>query len=139
MEPSYELFDHTADMGIRVRAATLPDLLAPAGEALYDVIGDVKAGGDSEPVSINLIGEEPAELLRDYLAEVLTIFDRDARVVTSVDVATFTNDHLTATLQTAILDDRRSALHREVKAITYHELDVRSIPGGFEASLIVDI
>ena len=139
MEPSYELFDHTADMGIRVRASTLPELLAPGGEALYAVIGDIRAGAESEPASIDLSGEDPAGLLRDYLAEILTLFDRDARMATSVDVAAFTHDRLTATVQTAKIDKRRSALHREVKAITYHELDVRSIPGGFEATLIVDI
>ncbi|UCC29695.1 MAG: archease, partial [Phycisphaerales bacterium] len=84
-------------------------------------------------------GKESAELLRDYLAELLTLFDRDARIVTTADVAAFTESQLAVTLQTAILDKRRSALHREVKAITYHKLDVRVIPGGFEATLIVDI
>ena len=139
MEPSYELFDHTADMGIRIRAGTLSELLAPAGEALYAVIGDVKAGAESEPMSIDLSGEDPAGLLRDYLAEVLTLFDRDARMVTLADVASFTENHLAATVQTAKIDKRHSALHREVKAITYHELDIRSIAGGLEATLIVDI
>lgn len=139
MEPSYELFDHTADMGIRVRAATLPELLAPAGEGLYAVIGNLVAGEEAEPAAFDIAGKESAELLRDYLAEVLTLFDRDARIVTSVDVAAFTESQLAVTLQTAIIDQRRSNLHREVKAITYHGLDVRVIPGGYEATLIVDI
>jgi SHS2 domain-containing protein len=139
MDPAFELFDHTADMGIRVRAASLPELLAPARDGLYAVIGDLQATGPSEPVFLDLTGEDAAGLLRDYLAEVLTVFDRDARIVTAVDAATFTQHHLTATLITAKLDNDRSALHREVKAITYHGLDVYSIPDGYEATLIVDI
>ena len=48
MEPSFELFDHTADIGIRARAATLPELATVAGQGLYAVIGDlVPVRGDS--------------------------------------------------------------------------------------------
>ena len=139
MKPFFELFDHTADMGIRVRAASLPELLAPAGEGLYAVIGDLEPGQTAEPLTVDLTGDDAPVLLRDYLAEILTLFDRDARIVTSIDDAVFTEHRLTATIQTATLDAERSDLHREVKAVTYHGLDVRSIPGGFEATLIVDI
>lgn len=139
MEPSYELFDHTADMGIRVRAATLPELLAPAGEGLYSVIGNVEAGEEAGPAGFDLTGRESAELLRDYLDELLILFERDHRVVTAVDPSVFTEDRLAVTVQTGRLDGKRSALLREVKAITYHELDIRLIPGGYEATLIVDI
>ncbi|MGB2987769.1 MAG: archease [Phycisphaerae bacterium] len=139
MEPSYELFDHTADMGIRVWAPTLPGLLIPAGEGLYTVIGDLVAGRESKPVTFDLTDDDPAVLLRDYLNELLILFDRDALRFTALDVAVFDEHRLAVTVQTAHLDGERSVFHREVKAITYHKLDIRTIPGGFEATLIVDI
>jgi len=139
MEPAYELFDHTADMGIRVRAATLPELLAPAGEGLYSVIGNVVAGEEAGPAGFDLTGRESAELLRDYLAELLILLERNHRVVTAVDPSIYTEHRLAVTVQTGRLDGKRSSLLREVKAITYHELDIRLIPGGYEATLIVDI
>ena len=41
-----ETFEHTADLGLRVFAADLPDLFRTAGEGLFDVIvanrGDVR-------------------------------------------------------------------------------------------------
>ena len=37
------------------------------------------------------------------------------------------------------LDVQRCAYYREVKAVTYHELAIREIEGGFEAIYIVDI
>ena len=132
MKPSYELFDHTADMGIRVRAATLPELLAPAGDGLYTVIGELVPGGESEPITFDLTGDEPATLLRDYLAELLILFESDGRIAASVEESTFDEHRLT-------VDRKRSILCREVKAITYHELDIRTIPGGHEATFIVDI
>lgn len=139
MEPWYELFDHTADMGIRARAATLPELLSPAAEGLYAVIGDVVAGRAGEPAAFEFNGDEPALLLRDCLNELLVLFDRDSLRMTSVKVTAFDDHRLAATVQTAQVDGKRSAFHREVKAITYHELEIRSIPGGYEATVIVDI
>jgi len=139
VKPSYEFFDHTADMGIRVRAATLPELLEPAARGLYAVIGDLTAGADSEPVRFDLSSNDPAFLLRDYLAELLVLFECDARIVTAFDVSIFNDHRLTATGQARLVDPRRSAYHHEVKAITYHELEIRSIPGGYEATIIVDI
>ena len=139
MQPSYEIFDHTADAGIRVFAPTLAKLLAPAGNGLYAVIGELVATDQAELVTLDLAGTEPAVLLRDYLNELLIFFERDARVVTGVDRVSFDGDRLTATIQTAMVDGERSAYHREVKAITYHELGIRSVPGGYEATIIVDI
>ncbi len=139
MQPSYEFFDHTADMGVRVRAATLPELIAPAGDGLYAAIGRIAGRGDAGSVSFDFTGDDPAVLLRDYLGELLILFERDARLVTAVDVSTFDDDRLAVSAHARSVDMQRSVFHREVKAVTYHELDIRTIPGGYEAVFIVDI
>ncbi len=139
VQPSYEFFDHTADMGVRVFAPTLPGLIAPAGDGLYAVIGRLVGQGDARPITFELTGDRPAELLRDYLGELLILFERDARVVTAVDVSTFNDDRLAAIVSARSVDAQRSVFHREVKAVTYHELNIAAIPGGYEATFIVDI
>ncbi len=143
MEASFELFDHTADIGIRARAATLPELVIVAGDGLYAVIGDLvplpTAVGEPRDLKIELHHADSAVLLRDYLDELLVLFDRDHRIVTVANVCTFGEGRLVAVLETVLVDHQRSVYQHEVKAITYHELDIRPIPGGFEVSVIVDI
>ncbi len=143
MEPSFELFDHTADIGIRARAATLPELAAVMGDGLYAVIGELVpacgSAGEARELKIELHHADTAVLLRDYLDELLVLFDRDHRLVTVANVSTFGEGRLVAILATALVDHERSDYHHEVKAITYHELDIRQIPGGFEGTVIVDI
>lgn len=143
MEASFELFDHTADIGIRAQAGTLPELAAIAGDGLYAVIGDLVATGGSagEPreSKIELREADAAVLLRDYLDELLVLFDRDHRRATTVDIGTFDDSILVAHLSTSVVDRERSDYRREVKAITYHELAIHEIPGGYEATVIVDI
>jgi len=139
MESSYELFDHTADIGIRVRGNRLADLVVPAGEGLYAVIGDIVTGERREEMSIDLTGDTPETLLRDYLAELLILFEQDHRIVSDVRVSRFDRDGLAVRAATEGVDLARSTLEREVKAITYHALEIREVAGGFEGTVIVDI
>ena len=126
-------------MGIRVRAATMPELLMPAAEGLYAAIGELVAVGDGSLLHFDFQGNDPSVLLRDFLTELLILFERDQRRLVAVVDAAFTESRLTVTAKTAPVDLERSAFHREVKAVTYHELSIRTISGGYEATLIVDI
>ena len=139
MDASYEFFDHTADIGIRVTAPTLAGLIEPAGDGLYAVIGRLVASEDVTSHVFELAGPDAATLLRDYLAELLLMFEQDHRMVTAAKVLLFDADRLTVTAGTQLVDQHLSVYDREVKAVTYHELDVRAVPGGFEATVIVDI
>jgi SHS2 domain-containing protein len=139
MDPSFELFDHTADMGLRIRAATLSGLLEPAARALYASIGTLQAAGDGSPRAIELSGGEPAELLRDFVTELLVVFEHEGRIATRIDSPVLEDALLSASCLLEDVDGPRSEFAREVKAVTYHELAIREIDGGYEATMIVDI
>lgn len=139
MTAAYELFEHTADLGIRVRAATPAELVAPATAGLYATMGELVAQAQGTPREFEFRGGEPAVLLRDYLAELLYLVEEHGCIVTRVTNVDFAADRLHVTAEIAPLDARRSVLAREVKAVTYHDLAVRSIPGGVEVEFIVDI
>lgn len=122
-----------------MQAATREGLIAPAVQALYSVIGGLVACGDTSPVSFNLEDESPALLLRDLLAELLSLFDQDHVMATNVETTAFGAGKLSVTASMAAVDMEKSEFHREVKAITYHALTIEEIPGGFQATLILDI
>ena len=139
MKSRYELFDHTADIGVRVWAPTLSELVVPAGQALYAVIGELIPAESAETHRLSFGDDEPALLLRDYLAELLRLFETQRRMVTAVEVEQFSADRLRLAVQLHPVDESRSAYEREVKAVTYHELNIRPVPGGHEATYILDI
>lgn len=139
MPPRFELFDHTADVGVRVFAPSLPELIAPATAGLYVVIGEFASGGPPAPRRFELTGDEPAMLLRDYLAELLNLFDTERLYVTGVEAAEFTQQRLTVTARVQSVNMHESVFEREVKAVTYHELAIRQTAAGYEATYIVDI
>ncbi len=139
VQSGYELFDHTADMGIRVRATTPVELLLPAAEGLYAAIGELVPMADASAHQFDLKADDWATLLRDFLNELLILFERDRRMLVGIDSAEFSESCLTVAARLSPVDGERSVYLREVKAITYHELSIRPIDGGYEATLIVDI
>jgi SHS2 domain-containing protein len=138
MRAGFELFDHTADVGLRVFAPDMNGLIEPAARGLYAVIGELATTGEPQPFSLDLAGDDPALLLRDYLTELLVLFERDQRVVEQLG-GQFVAGRLAVRGQQRVVDAGKSVYFREVKAITYHDLAIRSIPGRYEATIIVDI
>lgn len=135
----YELFEHTADLGLRVRAPDLDSLFAEAAlclsSAIVEDVGDVRPG---QEVRIELAGTDREFLLFDWLKELLYRFDADHMLFGRFEVRV-RGDGLTATAWGEPLDPARHLLGHEVKAITYHELKVEQTSDGWLAEVIVDI
>ncbi len=135
----YETFDHTADLGLRVRASDLNTLFAEAAQALFAAIVDDLATVNSDhELKVELTGADREYLLFDWLKELLYCFDVQHLLFSRFTV-NVTNDGLTGAAWGEPLDRARHALAHEVKAITYHGLKVEKTAHGWLAEVIVDI
>lgn len=139
-EAGFELFEHTADLGVRAWARTLTALVPVAGAGFYATIGRlVPVLGSGEPVTLRFCDAAPELLLRDYLAELLYHFDSGRRIVTDVHVLAFEPDLLQVSGAFCAVDEAASRFEREVKAVTYHDLNLTVNDAGVELRFIVDI
>jgi SHS2 domain-containing protein len=136
----YEHFEHTADLGVRVRAPDLETLFAEAAVALFAaVVEDLDAVEPREQTTIRVGGTDLAYLLFDWLRELLFRFEADHHVFSRFEVR-LGPDGLEGTAWGEPLDPGRHPLGHEVKAITYHGLRAqRTDDGGWLAEVIVDI
>jgi SHS2 domain-containing protein len=135
----YELFDHTADLGLRVKAKTLDALFAEAGECLFAaVVEDVRTIQPEMTVELTVAGKDREYLMFDWLRELL-LRSHSENLLFGCFVVTVTDAGLTATVSGEPIDPDRHPLAREVKAITYHGLKVEQTKTGWLAEVIVDI
>jgi SHS2 domain-containing protein len=135
----YELFDHTADVGLRVTAPDLPRLFCEAAEGLFSVIVEkIPQGVSSRRLAFRLAAEGAEFLLVDWLSELLYVFETERLLLDTFEVD-LRGTSLTATALARPLDERRDRLLTEVKAVTYHGLRVEAIEGGWLAEVILDI
>lgn len=135
----YETFAHTADVGLRVRAADLNQLFADAAAGLFSLmVSDVPPNPGDPEHRFELDGSRLDLLLLDWLNELLYTFDSERLLLRDFDVEV-DNDGLRARAHAQPLDPDRHQLLREVKAITYHGLKVERYGEEWLAEVIVDI
>jgi SHS2 domain-containing protein len=135
----YEFFEHTADLGLRVRAPDLDTLFAEAAAALFAaVVEDPATVQPLQRLDVELAGDDRAFLLVDWLKELLYHFDAEHLLLSRFE-AHVTDAGLTGTAWGEPLDPARHVLSHEVKAITYHGLRVEPTADGWLAEVIVDI
>ena len=135
----YEHFEHTADLGFRIKANTLPELFEQAGLCLFAAIVErVEAIQPNLERQFSITGTEIDFLFFDWLRALLLLADEEKLVLGKFAV-TLSDNGLTATAWGEPLDPSRHLISREVKAITYHELLVEQTDTGWLAEVIVDI
>ena len=135
----YETFDHTADLGLRVRAADLDGLFAEAAECLFSaIVEDLSTIRPAQAVEVRLRAEDREYLLFDWLKALLYHFDAEHLLFRRFEVRVG-EDGLEGRAWGEPLDRARHELSHEVKAITYHGLRVEQTSDGWEAEVIVDI
>lgn len=135
----HETFDHTADLGLRIRAADLDTLFVEAAQALFGaVVADLATVQPLRKIEVQLQGSDIDYLLFDWLRELLYHFDAEHLLFGKFEVRVRA-DGLTASAWGEPLDRSRHTLEHEVKAITYHGLRVDKIGDQWEAEVIVDI
>ena len=135
----YETFDHTADLGLRIRAADLNTLFTEAATALFGVlVEDLATVHATTRIDVQLNECDRELLLFDWLKTLLFHLDAEHLLFSRFEVKVG-DDGLMGSAWGEKLDRDRHELGHEVKAITYHGLKVEATPDGWLAEVIVDI
>lgn len=136
---SYETFEHTADIGLRAFGATLEEVFAEAGHAMFSVIvQQLDEVRTTATVEIDLAAERLDDLLHDWLAELLYHFDAHRMVFKKYELK-IVDGRLRGWAHGEPLDPSRHLLGMEIKAVTYHELKLEASADGWAAEVIVDL
>jgi SHS2 domain-containing protein len=137
--PMHELFEHTADLGLRATAPDLPSLFAEMAKCLLSAIVEEPAAVEQRhECTIMLGGTDREYLMFDWLRHLLYLFDEGKKLYCEFEII-IEPDGLSAIAFGEEYDLARHVLAHEVKAITYHELKVEQTAGGWLAEVIVDI
>jgi len=136
----YEVFEHTADLGLRIQADSVAQLFSEAGRGLFSLlVDDMDSVRPLTEHTIDLEAEDLEYLLFDWLNELLFLFETEHLLFTEFDVR-IEQKRLNAVCKGEPVDRQLHHLDHEVKAITYHGLSCRQESSGkWSAEVIVDI
>ncbi len=135
----FELLEHTADVGMRVRAPTLAAVIERATAGMAEIAGLWRPGAvATAEIDIGVEAGDPGAVLVDWLNEVLYTLEVRSAALRGVTVRAAGEQGAAGRLVVAQLED----VHFEgtpVKAATLHGLDVRAEDGSWVATVYLDI
>jgi SHS2 domain-containing protein len=134
----YEVIEHTADIGIRISGKSITEIFWKAIHATADLLS---GGIETEPVlerGFSSKEENIKTALVSILEEVIYFFEKDLFLpsVCSVNIKEdFYEVHLKG--NTVSAEDIKNGI--EIKAVTYHQLEIKEMRDGFLATVIFDV
>jgi len=136
---NYEVLEHTADIGIRVKSSSLEDLFKSAGLAIADLSVEKQKIQNPEKHKIVIMQKAAnvEELLVNWLNELLSVSATEALIFEEIKINQINENFVDAI---AIgTDIRNYKTNLEIKAATYHQLGVQKINSHWLAEVIFDV
>ncbi|HVO63842.1 MAG TPA: archease [Terriglobales bacterium] len=132
---SFQEIEHTADRAFRVTGRNMADLLENAARAIQAVNGPRTMGKASGTREIQVEGVDRESLLVNWLNEILYLEQAHQLACEQFEIVELKNDHLRARVETRSCGQD----HTHIKAVTFHNLEIRESPEGLEAEIVVDV
>ncbi len=134
----FEVLEHIADLKIKVSGQDLAELFINAALAIAeqqepDITKQKLEKEEGESVEIK--SSDLNSLLVDWLNEILSRSDLNKKVYTDFKIEELSENRLRAKIVGQKVDQKQI----EIKAATYHDLEIKQVDSHWEAVVIFDI
>ena len=139
MTKKYRMIDHTADFGIHVFGKDAADLFGNAALALFDLLTDIRAVKGKDQQKLIVTGSDWPDLMVNWLRELLYLWNGNGHLVKAVKIQTIRAFRINAILSYDGYDPDRHVIKNEIKAVTYHQIQVTRSPRDWQARILFDV
>jgi SHS2 domain-containing protein len=121
---AFRILEHPSDLGIEATGRTLTRAFEESARGLISVILDVSQIQPRESREIALQGSDQAQLLVRWLSEILYLYDGQGFVCADFHIARLSKTALVGTVHGEPFVASKHRTYLDVKAITYHQLQI---------------
>jgi len=135
-----EILDHTADVGIRVWASSLGELLVLAAQAMMQLVVDETPQDCGVSYTVEISGDDQEQLLVNWLSELNYLLQTERFLFADCQEATLTANRFCSQVVGERLHPGQKHLRSEIKAVTYHQIQIRcNAEGVWQAQVYFDV
>ncbi len=135
----YRLLEHTGDIGITVWAGSLKGLFQEAARALFDIITDRKKVAARLKREVSVLGSGKEELMVAWLNELLYLHEVEELLFRDFTLSKIEQGSLKGVARGEKFQENHHLIKTAVKAVTYHQLEIKQLDGRWQARIIFDI
>ncbi|MEE9449680.1 MAG: archease [Ignavibacteriaceae bacterium] len=142
MSGSYKQIDHTADIAFEVSGNSLEELFKASSKAWLTSVIDVTTFSQSENKKIKLSSYSKEQLLVDFLSELNFYLFTKKWLCYSVDDLSIVRKMDDWSLSASLTGNNinfKINLKQEIKAITFHQMNIKKSGNVFSTLLVFDI
>jgi SHS2 domain-containing protein len=134
----YEIIEHTADVGIKVKGNSVTEIFWKAMHATVDILS---GGIEIQPVierGFSTKEENIETALVSILEEIIYFFEKESFLPSMCSVR-IKEDAYEIKLKGDIVSAEDIKNGTEIKAVTYHQLKIKEVRGGYQVTVIFDV
>ena len=135
----YVQLDHTGDVQIKVFGNSLKELFINAAYALFDTITDADKIGFHLAETVEVSGIDKEELLVNWLSELNYLFLTESKIFGKFDIELINDNELSATVIGEKFNSYKHTFNTEIKAVTFHDLQIEKVGDHWETKIVFDI
>lgn len=142
---SFRIIEHTADVGIEVEGETLEELFKTAALGMIHIIFG-KVFEDEKPTltrQVETDGPEKEDILNNFLSEVLYLIEAERFIPIRFLGTRIEEDQENFRFSTVAwgmeFDPQKHQMKTEIKAVTFHQMDVHRQNDRWKTRIIFDI
>ena len=134
-----EIFEHTADAGIRAESPTLSEAFNEVSLAFTEIVTGGSLPNKKTNFKIEIEATTLDSLLVNYISHLVYLFDTENFLVCSADITVKTEScTISGNLEGDIYDENKHGYGVEIKAVSYHMLKISEGPPS-EIVVILDL
>ena len=139
----YEFLEHVSDAYIAAYGKTLEEAFQNAAEAMFQTMIETRTVALTLEETVTAEGRDREALLYNWLETLLLKFGMEAKVYRKFEVEKIEKRNSEFALKATIRGEPYNAdKHKpkvEVKAVTYHQMEIKEHKGGCELKFILDL
>ena len=134
-----EIFEHTADAGIRAESPTLSEAFNEVSLAFTEIVTGGSLPNKKTNFKIEIEATTLDSLIVNYISHLIYLFDTENFLVSSADINVKTEScTILGTLEGDFYDESKHGYGVEIKAVSYHMLKISEGPPS-EIVVILDL
>jgi SHS2 domain-containing protein len=126
--------EHTADWALKVWSPDFENLLITAAKGMYALSEVVLAKNEMVKVDFRLSSQDEEGLLVDFLSELIYFADKD-NIAFHEFFLKINDSEMKAVLEGFPISSRK----KEIKAVTYHNLEITRSDDKLEVTIVFDV
>ncbi|MBU2599671.1 archease [bacterium] len=135
----FEIFEHTADIGIMAYGVDLKEVFINAAYGMFNLITDLNKVNKEIKIDIQVGGSDVIELLVNWLSELLYYHAVEDIFFKEFKIKNLTERSIDAVAYGEGYDETRHKILREIKIVTYHQLEIEREHKRWKAQIIFDV